>query len=141
MARTRWTIGDVASRTGVTRDTLRYYERLGLLAPASRTSGGFRVYASGTIDRVRFIKQAQRQGLALSEVLEFLRAEQRSDGHQCREIRALLQHRLADVDARLRELRRVRRTLTQFLERCDKALALALDSSCPVGADLRNSPK
>ena len=58
-------IGELAVASGLTRDALRYYERKGLLPRSRRTSGGFREYDSGAVDRVRFIKQAQAHGLTL----------------------------------------------------------------------------
>jgi DNA-binding transcriptional MerR regulator len=141
MAATTLTIGELAASAGVTPDALRYYEKLGLLARAPRTSGGFRIFTPDAVERLRFIKQAQRQGLTLSEILELLRLDRRSGANQCREVRALLRQKLTDVDARLRELRQFRRTLSVFLERCDRSLAEATDASCPVVADLRSVPK
>ena len=61
-------IGELAARSGLTPDALRYYERLGLLARPQRTSGGFRVYQVETLERLRFIKQAQMVGLTLNEI-------------------------------------------------------------------------
>lgn len=65
-------IGEVAARSGLTPDTLRYYERLGLLSPAGRTSGGFRVYSQQTLERLRFIKQAQALGFTLREIRDLV---------------------------------------------------------------------
>ena len=82
-------IGELAARAGVTRDALRYYERLGLIAPLRRTSGGFRVYAPDIIERLRFIKQAQLHGMTLAEIRDLLRLDARS-GSQCRQVQQLL---------------------------------------------------
>jgi DNA-binding transcriptional MerR regulator len=73
-ARTRRTlrIGELARASGLTPDTLRYYERLGLLAAAQRTAGNFRAYDAATLDRLRFIKTAQSHGLSLREIGELL---------------------------------------------------------------------
>ncbi len=65
-------IGEVADRSGLTPDTLRYYERLGLLSPSRRTSGGFRVYTPQTLERLRFIKRAQTLGLTLHEIRDLV---------------------------------------------------------------------
>src|SRR5258707_12948476 len=65
-------IGELSTKSGLSRDALRYYERLGLMPRARRTSGGFRLYPPGTLDRIRFIKQAQLHGLTLREIRELL---------------------------------------------------------------------
>ena len=65
-------IGELAAASGLTRDALRYYERQGLLPRSRRTSGGFREYDGGAVDRVRFIKQAQAHGLTLREIRDLV---------------------------------------------------------------------
>lgn len=112
-AKQTFTIGELASRSGLTPDALRYYEKLGIIAAAPRTSGGFRVYTEDVLERLRFIKQAQLHGLTLAEIRELLRLDQRHRANQCREVRALLQRKLADLDVRLRELQEFRRTLDE----------------------------
>src|SRR5881628_561927 len=78
-ARTRRTlrIGELAHASGLKPDTLRYYERLGLLAAAQRTAGNFRAYDAATLDRLRFIKTAQSHGLSLREIGELLGSRDR----------------------------------------------------------------
>lgn len=138
---TRWTIGQLAGRVGVTPDALRYYERLGVLAPAGRTSSGFRLYTADTVDRVRFIKQAQRHGFTLAEIRELLRVDARGGGSRCRHVRQLLTRRLTDLDDRLRELQTFRDLLDEYRSRCDRALADTADAACPVVDDLwRRTP-
>jgi DNA-binding transcriptional MerR regulator len=136
-----FTIGELAVRAGVTPDALRYYEKLGLLARAPRTAGGFRVYTADALGRLRFIKQAQRQGLTLAEIRQLFLVDRRGGRDQCRDVRALLEHKLADLDARLRELRQFRRTLSTYLKRCDRTLAETPDATCPVVEDLRSVSK
>lgn len=135
------TIGELASRAGVTPDTLRYYERLGLVGPPPRTSGGFRVYPAAVIDRLRFIKQAQRQGLTLAEIRELLRLDARPGADQCQQVQRLLERKLADLDARLTELQAFRRTLDAYLAQCTRTLAKAPDAACPVVEELRGAAK
>lgn len=135
------TIGGLATRAGVTPDALRYYEKLGLLAKAPRTAGGFRIYTSDVLDRLRFIKQAQRQGLTLAEIRQLFRVDRGGGRDQCRDVRALLEHKLAELDARLRELRQLRRTLSTYLERCDLSLAGTSHAECPVVEELRSVGK
>ena len=135
------TIGELASRSGLTPDALRYYEKLGIIAAAPRTTGGFRVYTVQVLERLRFIKQAQLHGLTLAEIRELLRLDHRHGANQCREVRALLQRKLADLDVRLNELQKFRRTLDEYLERCDRTLADRPDAACPVVEDLRRAAK
>ena len=135
------TIGELASRSGLTPDALRYYEKLGIIAAAPRTTGGFRVYTVQVLERLRFIKQAQLHGLTLAEIRELLRLDHRHGANQCREVRALLQRKLADLDVRLNELQEFRRTLDEYLERCNRTLADRPDAACPVVEDLRRAAK
>jgi DNA-binding transcriptional MerR regulator len=132
------TIGEVAERAGMTRDALRYYERVGVITPAGRTNGGFRVYPHDVIDRLRFIKQAQLHGLTLAEIRELLHLDARQDSSQCRAMRGLLQRKLNELDAQLVELQQLRRTLDGYLTQCNRALP---DAACPVVADLHKSAK
>ena len=136
-----FTIGELATQSGLTPDALRYYERLGVIAPAKRTSGGFRVYTADVLQRLRFIKQAQRHGLTLAEIRELLRLDVRPGTGQCRDVQRLLERKLADLDARLVELQEFRRTLDSYLAQCNRTLAKTPDAACPVVADLRRSAK
>lgn len=108
--------GEIGARTGLTPDTLRYYERLGLLPRFRRTTGGFRIYTSEVVERVRFIKQAQTIGLSLEEIRDLVR---HLDGHreQRTDMRNVVTMKLAQIDAKLRELRAFQRTLMGCLER------------------------
>lgn len=136
-------IGELAARSGVTPDTLRYYERLGLLAPPHRTSGGFRVYPGETLDRLRFIKQAQMVGLTLQEIAALVTYQDQGGMRRCRHVRDLLRGKLGELEATLRELQDFRNTLSDYLQECERALAsagpsgAASDAQCPVIEDLR----
>jgi DNA-binding transcriptional MerR regulator len=132
-----FTIGDLAARAGVTPDTLRYYERLGLLAPTGRTTGGFRLYSIDAVSRVQFIKQAQMHGLTLAEIRELLRLDARAGTGRCRRVQRLLERKLADIDARLVQLQDFRRALEGYLAQCRRALADSPEADCPVVIDLR----
>lgn len=137
-ARNTYRIGELAARGGVTPDTLRYYERLGLLPEAPRTGGGFRLYSDAALDRVRFIKQAQRLGLTLHEVGDLVRYQDNGGVRRCRQVRDLLRAKLEDVQRRLTEMETFRQTLVGSLEHCERTLADAArasgraDRECPV---------
>ena len=115
-------IGELAARSGVTPDALRYYERLGLLQAPQRTRGRFRVYAPETLDRLQFIKQAQTVGLTLHEIGELVGYQDQGGLKRCRRVRDLLRARLVELQAKLTELEKFRDTLSGYLDKCEHAL-------------------
>lgn len=121
-------IGALAAAAGVTVDTLRFYEREGLLPRASRTAGGFRLYTPEIVQRLRFIRQAQQLGLSLREIRQLVEP----DNGRCSAVRDVIAARLADVDRRLAELTSFRRTLKKALEQCDATLGRSRNAACPV---------
>lgn len=114
MAQT-YTIGALAQRSGVHVETIRYYQRRGLIGEPARPAGGIRRYDDQHVGRLRFIRQAQALGFSLDEIGELLKLE---DGTQCREARRLGEHRLADVRKRMDELRRIESALSSLVDRC-----------------------
>lgn len=133
-------IGEVAAKTGVTVDTLRYYERLGVLPRARRTAGGLRRYSDDAIRQIRFVQQAQTLGLTLNDVRQLLTDQGRAGRERCQRVRNLLDHRLKDVDAKLAELRAFRLTLRAHLAECDRALEHD-QPSCPVITELAGTTR
>ena len=131
-------IGELAARAAMTRDALRYYERLGMIAPVRRTSGGFRVYAPDIVERLQFIKQVQLHGMTLAEIRGLLRLDARR-GSQCRQVQQFLQNKLTDLDSRAAQLRKFRRALKGYLAQCERTLAHAPDADCPVVVGLKKS--
>jgi MerR family mercuric resistance operon transcriptional regulator len=116
---------------GITADTLRYYERLGILPRARRTTGGLRQYGDDVIRHVQFIHQAQALGLTLKDVRHLVRDQGRVGHDRCRNVRDLLELRLADIDAKLAELRAFRETLRTHLVDCQRALEQE-NAACPL---------
>ena len=136
-------IGEVAAQTALSRDTLRYYERRGLLGHPSRTNGGFRVYGKETLERLRFIKRAQAVGFSLDDVRQLVTFD-RHGLEQCSRVRNLVATKLVELDERLSELRAFRRSLVGSLRECDAALAGQRDDECPVvelGAAGKRAPR
>jgi DNA-binding transcriptional MerR regulator len=121
-------IGHLAESAGVTVDTLRYYEREGLLPPVDRTAGGFRLYSEETARRLEFIKQARELGLTVREIRQLVHP---ANG-RCSTMREILAARLADVERRLHDLNSFRRTLKEALERCEETLDRSKNASCPI---------
>lgn len=125
-------IGELAARSGLTRDALRYYERLGLLPLPQRTPGGYRVYTAATLDRVRFIRQAQTLGLSLLEIRTLVSYADRGGLKRCRRVHDLLQRKIGELDTRLVEIQEFRRTLRRSFEECERTLAAQDREECPV---------
>jgi len=128
------TIGGLAKRSRVSRDTLRFYERKRLLPAPRRTASGYRLYSEADAVRVRFIRRAQAIGLTLEDILELLRAQTLKTAEQCRRVASRLRVRIASVDEKIAELRAFRAELLRNLERCEKAGAQP--DCCPVVLDL-----
>lgn len=116
-------IGELAARSGLTADAVRYYERLGLLPPAQRTAGGFRIYAEPALARLRFIRQAQTLGLSLHEIRQLVTHHGEDGVKRCRHVRDLLQSKLSELDGRLSEMQQFRGTLTEYLAACERELS------------------
>src|SRR5437667_7252125 len=134
-------IGELAARSGITPDALRYYERLRLLQRPPRTQGGFRVYPAETLDRLRFIKQAQTVGLTLPEIRELVGYQDHRGLKRCRQVRDLLKAKLVDVQAKLAELEEFRDTLSGYLGKCEQTLGGGASADCPVIETLQTKHK
>ena len=123
-------IGRLAKAAGVNVETIRYYQRRGLMDEPCKPQGGHRRYAPSAAWRVRFIKRAQQLGFTLEEVTALLRLE---DGQSCRETRLLAEHKLALIEERIADLNRMRRMLKGLIAEC--ALGKG-PRSCPIIATL-----
>lgn len=108
-------IGALARRAGVGIDTVRYYERSGLLAPRARLPSGYRRYTEVEVARLRFIRRAQVLGFSLKEVRELLALSTQRDVAR---VRRAAQAKLTDVEHRIDELERVRQGLKRLVEAC-----------------------
>ena len=121
------TIGKLAAAAGVGVDTVRFYERAGLLKKPVRTPSGYRMYATSDSARLRFVRRAKALGFSLEEVGELLRL---NDGRGTRlSVRTLTERRLAQIEQRLAELQRMRKTLRHLLHDCHGDGPLA---GCPI---------
>lgn len=130
-------IGAVAEQAGVNIQTLRYYERRGLLANPARTPAGYREYASDAPQIVQFIKRAQQLGFTLTEIQELLRlraAPNRDRARVCRVATA----KIADIEEKLARLEAVRRALADLVDCCERGDSIqcsileALNGECDV---------
>lgn len=113
-------IGEVSKRSGVGVETLRFYEKGGLLDRPSRTESGYRVYGAGVLERLAFIRRAQVLGFSLEEIRRVI-AEKRAGQSPCAEVREVVRRRLAELDERMSEMRRYRKELAAALAEWDEA--------------------
>lgn len=125
------TIGTFAKRAGVNVETIRFYQRKGLLLEPEKPYGGIRRYVHADIARLGFIKSAQQLGFSLDEIAELLRLE---DGAHCGEARELAEHKLRDVRNKLADLQRIESVLTQLVAQC---CATNGEVNCPLIASLQ----
>ena len=112
-------IGEVAKASGVGIETLRFYEKSGLLDQPSRTDSGYRLYDAEVLDRLDFIKRAQVLGFSLDEIKRII-ADRRAGQSPCAEVREIVRQRLADLDSRMREMKRYRKELVSALAEWDE---------------------
>jgi DNA-binding transcriptional MerR regulator len=115
-------IGAVAARAGISVDTIRYYERLGLLPRPQRTPAGYREYPDTIVNRIQVVRNAQRFGFSLREVAGFLRTRE-AGGTPCHQVRVAAQKVLDAVDEQIVELTVARATMTNTLREWDRRLA------------------
>ncbi|HYL14275.1 MAG TPA: MerR family transcriptional regulator [Terriglobales bacterium] len=114
-------IGEVAKRTTLTVDAIRFYEKRKLLPKADRSAGRFRLYGEGTIERLHFIQQMQGLGFSLREVGELIQLRERKVD-ACESVRELLKAKLTDVRGKLRDLRYLESELETDLRKCNREL-------------------
>ena len=122
------TIGKVAHSAGLAIDTVRYYEREGLLEKPARTASGYRHYTPDAVARLRFIRQAKDLGFSLSEIKELL-ALRIAPGKSCADVRARTEAKIADVEQRIGQLSRMRRALAKLAASCSDR---GPTSECPI---------
>lgn len=111
------TIGQVARRSGVPAKTIRYYESVGLLPAPERGDNGYRYYDDGTVRTLRFVRHARELGFPLDDVRALLGLWQ-DRSRPSREVKALAERRIADIDARIAELHRLRDELAHLVHAC-----------------------
>ena len=121
------TIGKLAEASGVGIDTVRFYERTGLIRKPARSAAGYRLYAAAEISRLRFIRRAKGLGFSLEEIAELLRL---NDGQGPRaSVRELARRRLDEIERKLRELQALQHSLQGLVQHCDGEGGLV---GCPI---------
>lgn len=114
-----YSIGALASATDTKVETIRYYERIGLLPEPARTSGNYRAYTPGHLDRLSFIRRARALGFTLDQVRALLDLSDRKD-NDCCAVDALARDHLTDIDRKIADLKSLRRELNSLLAQCQQ---------------------
>ena len=127
-------IGELAKRTTLTVDAIRFYEKRQLLPKAPRSVGGFRLYTTGDIEQLHFIRQMHELGFSLREIRELIELRTRKVA-ACGSVRELLKEKLVGIHTKLHELQKLESELMADLRKCNKELKRRqrhAPSACPV---------
>lgn len=123
--------GSLAAQTGVNIETVRYYEKIGLMPNPRRSSGGHRIYDQTHLKRLSFIRRSRELGFTLQEIRELLELVDGGD-YTCAEVRDRTNTHLADVTKKIRDLGKIQRTLKTMASKCDGGLV----PNCPIVDEL-----
>ncbi len=136
-------IGQAAQETGLSIDTIRFYEKQGLLKRSPRTEGGFRLFGVRDIEILKFVRKAQELGFSLSEIRELLIL--RSDHvPACSHVKELLDRKLAVVEQKIAELQSLERMLKRALQKCKRELKTVTaghEECCPVIEEINRAAR
>src|SRR5215471_3445157 len=125
-------IGEIARKIGVQPESIRYYERIGLLPIAKRGTGGYRMFTREHLDRVELIKKMQALGFSLDQIRRMLELKF-THGHSCQHVRDGLRQKLEAIDRQIEDLRAFRNEVAQALKLCERSLEVhASEDYCPV---------
>jgi len=126
-------IGELAKRTALSIDAIRFYERRKLLPPAFRSAGRFRLYTTNDIERLRFVQRMQRLGFSLEEIKQLM-AIRGEKAHACAAVRQFLKAKLDGVTTKIREFQQLETELKADLGKCNRALKQqhGKTRACPV---------
>ncbi len=125
-------IGEIAKRTGVTVETVRFYEKKGLIVTPERSGSGYRQYPADTVKRVRFIQHAKEVGFTLNDIGELL-ALRREPGTSCADIKLRATQKIEEVDQKIQDLNRIRDALGRLIMKCSGRGVLR---ECPILEEL-----
>jgi MerR family copper efflux transcriptional regulator len=129
------TIGELSQRTACSVATIRYYEKIDLMAPARRAANGHRTYGAADLQRLVFIKRCRDFGFSIGQV-RGLRGMFEEDGRACVDVRDLAQSHLDQVRGKLAELRQLEQTLGAFVASCNASCSAGLAKHCVILEDL-----
>lgn len=119
---------ELANKAGVNKETIRFYEKSGLLAVPNRTDGGYRQYSLKDLERIVFIKNAKELGFSLTEIKELL-AIADGDIYKCSDVRQIAESKLDHISNQMKHLKKLRLALTKLVAECQKAKTI---KHCPI---------
>lgn len=121
-------VGEIAKKCGVNKETLRYYERVGLIPEPTRTNTGYRIYSEETVNRLKFIKRMQDLGFSLAEIDKLLGVVDKDDA-RCMDMYDFVIKKIEEVQKKIRDFKKIEQMLVNLKERCpdDKSL-----HECPI---------
>jgi Hg(II)-responsive transcriptional regulator len=124
-----WSISELAHDAGVNVETVRYYERIGLLRQPRKPGRGWRRYDQGSLRRIRFIKRAQELGFTLAEVKELLSLRSSTNPRTCERVSRKARSKVDEIDAKVRDLLAMKQALTELAAACPRDGA---GDACPL---------
>ena len=127
------TIGLLASQAEVNVETIRYYQRIGLIEEPAKPTQGFRTYPQKTLQRVKFIKRAQQLGFSLQEIDELLELGNGSSANTCSDVRQRAEGKVEQISQQIQDLEGLRTALNQLIRSCKKG---GNHASCPIVENL-----
>ena len=113
------TIGQVANEAGINIETIRYYERLGLISEPPRTESGYRIFSPEVVHRIRFIKRSQDLGFTLTEIHKLLTLTD-SEIYSCWEVQQFASQKLEEIEIKIRDLQNIKSILQDLLSKCSE---------------------
>ena len=122
------TRGELAKRSRVNIETLRYYEKRNLIDPPRRSEAGYRLYTPADILRIRFIKNAQKLGFTLKEIRELLKLRIKINS-SCDSVLKKAEHKRAEIMVKIKDLQSMTRTLDQLIHKCEQSIPT---EDCPI---------
>ncbi len=122
------TIGKVSAASGVTTDTIRFYEKCGLVCPNERSQAGYRLYSADVLDRLKFISRAKSAGFSLDDISQLLTLKDNPQ-ETCKSVYAHAQKKRSELETKIRDLTEMRETLSALLAKCSGEGPL---SECPI---------
>lgn len=121
-------IGELAEQCGINKETIRYYERMGIISEPSRTNSGYRMYPSEAVDRIRFIKRMQELGFSLSEIHKLLGVVDKDD-ERCKHMYDFVTKKIDEVRKKVKDLKRIEHMLINLQDCCPDEKSLY---ECPI---------
>lgn len=121
-------IGEVSKLSGVSIDTIRFYEKERLITPPGRRESGYREFGADTVERLRFICRAKELGFSLQEISDLLGMKERSS-NQCKDVRRHADRKVAEIDQKIKDLQKMKRAIRKIAEHCGDGVSI---TACPI---------